>query len=117
MSIVPSNVPSVRDAIRAAQAGWPPERVARGHRAAVYAVATAERLGRDDLVAVRLAAETEDERDPVVSLARLFDAATYPPPARLSVARALAGLDGLFEPDVVAAFRDVQPLIQPVGLE
>lgn len=104
--------------IRSHQEGWTPERVARGHRAAVYAVATAARMGREDLREVRLMAETEDERDPVVRLARRFDAMTYPLPAPLFVADALAQLDDLgFDPALVAAFRAVQPLIQPVGLE
>ena len=104
--------------IRSHQEAWPPERVARGHRAAVYAVATAGKMGREDLSAVRLMAETEDETDPVVLLARWFDAMTYPLPAPLSVEDALTQLDGLdFDPEIVAAFREVQPLIQPVGLE
>ena len=108
----------VGQTIRRLQAGWPPERIARGHRTAVYAVATAERLGREDLRAVRLAAETEDESDPVVRLARWFDRATYPPPAPLTSAEALERLDEMeFAPDVVTAFRAVQPLIQPVGLD
>ena len=104
--------------IREAQAGWGAERVARADRATVYAVATADRLGRDDLAAVRLAAATEDESDPAVRLARWFDAATYPPPARMTVREALAGLGSLgIDERVVEAFREVQPLIQPVGLE
>ena len=104
--------------IREAQADWTVDRVARGHRAQVYAVATAARMGRDDLAAVRLAAALEDETDPVVRLARWFDAATYPLPARLTPAGALALLDGLgLPPEIVAAFREVQPLIQPVGME
>ena len=104
--------------IRLFQAEWTPERVARGHRAAVYAVATAQRMGREDLREVRLMAQTEDQRDPVVRLARWFDAATYPPPAPLSVPEALDRLDDLgLDPAIVAAFREVQPLIQPVGLE
>ncbi|GEM_PF-5134741 len=107
---------SIGQTIRQAQAGWSPERIAAGHRAAVYAVATAARQGRDDLSAVRLAAETEDARDPVVQLARAFDAATYPLPAPSTVAEALARLEGEFEPALFAAFREVQPLIQPVGL-
>ena len=104
--------------IRAAQQGWAPERVEAGHRAAVYAVATAQRLGRDDLIAVRIAAETEDSRDEVVRLARWFDSSTYPPAsAPLSEAEALRQLDDQgFSPEIVAAFRQVQPLIQPVGL-
>lgn len=103
--------------IRAARAGWDAERVGRSDRAAVYAVATAARLGRDDLAAVRLAASLEDDADPVVRLARWFDAATYPLPAPMPVSEALAALDGRFEPELVAAFREVQPTIQPVGLE
>lgn len=105
--------------IREAQEGWAPERVAAGQRAAVYAVATADRLGREDLAEVRIAAETEQVGDPVVALARWFDEATYPPDsAPLSVTEALARLDGLeFAEEVLAAFRAVQPLIQPVGLE
>jgi len=105
--------------IREIQAEWPPERIAAGHRAAVYAVATAHRLGREDLDEVRLAAETEADADEVVRLARWFDAATYPPNAApLSVAAALERLDGLgLSQSVVEAFRSVQPLIQPVGLD
>ena len=104
--------------IRAARTGWDAARIAHGDRAAVYAVATAEGLGRDDLAAVRLAAAMEDERDPVVRLARWFDAATFPLPARMTVAQALAGLDGQgIDAAVVAAFREIQPLIQPVGSE
>lgn len=104
--------------IRAAQNGWEAERVARGQRAAVYAVATADRLGRDDLLEVRAAAELEDESDPVVALARWFDAATFPPGvAPLTVETALTRLDELgFDETIVAAFRTVQPIIQPVGL-
>jgi hypothetical protein len=107
------------ETIRAAQSGWSPERVAAAGRAAVYAVATAHRLGREELVEIRIAAETEDDRDPVVQLARWFDRSTYPPEtAPLPVAEALAQLDDLdFEPKVVEAFRAVQPVIQPVGLE
>lgn len=103
--------------IRAAQAEWTTEQVAAGHRAAVYAVATADQLGRDDLAEVRFAAAMGDETDPVVRLARWFDAVIYPLPAPLTVQEALARLDESFEPEVVAAFREVQPLIQPVGLE
>ena len=55
--------------------------------------------------------------DQVVRLARWFDAATYPLPAPLTLAEALGRLDEMFDPAVVAAFREVQPLIQPVGLE
>ena len=104
--------------IQAARAGWSAERVARGDRAAVYAVATAHRLGRADLAAVRLAAALEDDSDPVVRLVRRFDAATYPLPAPMSVEEALAALDDWgFDPEIVAAFRAAQPLIQPIGLE
>lgn len=107
------------DRIREIQTDWPPERVAAGHRSAVYAVATAHRLGREDLAEVRVAAETENEAEDVVRLARWFDAATYPPStAPLSVADALARLDDLgLDEKVIEAFRAVQPLIQPVGLE
>lgn len=108
----------VGQTIRRAQLGWDAERIARGHRAQVYAVATAAQMGRDDLAAVRLAAALEDESDPVVRLARWFDAATYPIPALHSVVEALARLDALDLPqEVVAAFREIQPLIQPAGLE
>jgi len=104
--------------IRAAQEGWPPARVEAGQRAAVYAVATAHRLGREDLIAVRIAAETEDLDDEVVRIARWFDGATYPPAtAPLTEEEALAQLDEQgFSESAVAAFREVQPLIQPVGL-
>ena len=104
--------------IWAAQHGWTPERVKAGYRAAVYAVATAQRLGREDLVAVRIAAESEDMRDEVVRLARWFDGSTFPPAsAPLSEAEALLRLDNQgYSPEFVAAFRQVQPLIQPVGL-
>ena len=109
---------SAKDRIREAQAGWTAERIAHGHRTAVYAVATADRLGRDDLVEVRVRAESGDESDPVVRLARWFDAATYPLPAPLAPREALDRLDALdFDAALVAAFRAVQPLIQPVGLE
>ena len=109
---------SATDRIREARGGWDPERIARGDRAAVYAVATADRLGREDLAEIRVAATLEDESDPVVRLARWFDAATYPLPAPLTAAEALARLDERgFPPEVVAAFREVQPLIQPVGLD
>lgn len=107
----------VGPSIRKAQAGWPPERVAAADRAAVYAVATADCLGREDLLAVRLAAALEDDSDEVVRLARWFDAATFPLPARMTVSQALAALDEGFSPKIVEAFRQVQPLIQPVGLE
>jgi len=105
--------------IREAQEGWVPERVAAGQRAAVYAVATADRLGREDLTEVRFAAETEQVGDPMVALARWFDEATYPPEtAPLTVTEALARLGELeFDEDLLAAFRAVQPLIQPVGLD
>lgn len=111
--------PTARERIEAVQGNWTPERVARGHRAAVYAVATAERLGRENLTEVRIAAETEDERDPVVRLARWFDAATFPPSlAQLRPDEALARLDALdFDRDTIAAFKEVQPVIQPVGLQ
>lgn len=106
------------ETIRAAQAGWTPERVQAGQRAAVYAVATADRLSREDLVQLRIAAETEDMSDEVVRLARWFDGATYPPSDKtLTVDEALAQLDEQsFSEEIVAAFREVQPLIQPVGL-
>ena len=104
--------------IQEGRVGWSPERIAKSDRAQVYAVATAARMGRQDLATVRIAAALEDEREPVVRLARWFDAETYPLPARLSVAEALAALDEQgFPAEVVAAFRAVQPLIQPVGLE
>ncbi len=81
-------------------------------------MATAARMGRHDLAEVRLAAALEDETDPIVRLARWFDAATYPLPARLSVGDALEVLEALgFSPELLAAFRAVQPLIQPIGLE
>ena len=107
----------VGQTIRLFQKEWSPERVARADRATVYAVATAARLGRDDLAKVRLEASTEDETDPLVRLARWFDAATYPLPAPMRPAEALEHLEGLFAAELVSAFREVQPLIQPVGLE
>ena len=107
---------SAGETIRAAREGWSPERIAAGDRAAVYAVATAHRLGVEDLVAVRVAAALGEESSEAVRLARWFDAATFPLPAPLTVEAALARLDGLFEAEAVAAFRQVQPLIQPVGL-
>lgn len=103
--------------IRKAQEGWLPERIAAADRAAVYAVATAHWLGRADLLAVREAAAMEDETDELVRMVRWFDAKTYPAPGPLTVTEALQGLDGRFAPELVAAFRAVQPLIQPVGLE
>lgn len=107
----------VGQTIREGRAEWSPERTGQGDRAAVYAVATAAQMGRRDLASVRLAASLEDEAEAVVRLARWFDAATYPPPGRLTVEEALAALDDLFDAEVVTAFRAVQPLIQPVGLE
>lgn len=109
---------SATERVREGRSGWDAERVARGDRVAVYAVATADRLGRDDLAEVRVAASLEDERDPVVRLARWFDAATYPLPAPLLPGEALKRLEDLdFDSEIVEAFRAVQPLIQPVGME
>lgn len=88
------------------------------HRTAVYAVATADRLGRRDLAAVHARAKAGDDSDPIVQLALWFDAATYPLPASMTAEEALRVLDDQgFGPEIVAAFRAVQPLIQPVGLD